>query len=184
MTGMSEAPQAVFCAEHPSVETYLRCGRCGRPICPRCLIQTPVGARCRTCARVRRLPVYDVRPRFLLRGAAAGLAAAILGGVVVHFIPGLGLFFLLLVGGLYGYLVAAVVGRATNEKRGASLGWVTVGAIVLGFALSQAVLVYLRLDKVPEPIRLARALAAAVSFDLATLAFLFVAALVGYNRVR
>lgn len=181
---MSEASQAVFCAEHPSVETYLRCGRCGQPICPRCLIQTPVGARCRSCARVRRLPVYDVPPRFLLRGVAAGLAAATLGGIVVHLVPGFGLFLLLMIGGVYGYLVATAVARATNEKRGATLGWVTVGAIVLGFWLSRVALVYVRSEGLPETVRVTRALAAALGLDLATLAFLFVAALVAYNRLR
>ena len=34
------------CAEHPDVETGLRCGRCETPICPKCMIMTPVGARC------------------------------------------------------------------------------------------------------------------------------------------
>src|SRR5919206_3470939 len=94
-------PQPAFCASHPRVETYLRCGRCDRPICPQCLVQTPVGARCRDCARIRRLPTYDVPPRFLLRGAAAGLAAATAGAVVLRFLPSFGLFGFLMLGGLY-----------------------------------------------------------------------------------
>src|SRR5712691_8856976 len=100
---------ATYCAAHPRVETYLRCGRCNTPICPRCLIQTPVGARCRSCARLRRLPIYDVSPRFLARGAAAGLAAALAGGVVVQLVPKFGLFGLLIIGALYGAGVAAAV---------------------------------------------------------------------------
>ena len=39
------------CARHPSVETTLRCGRCETPICPRCLVHTPVGARCPDCGQ-------------------------------------------------------------------------------------------------------------------------------------
>ena len=31
----------VPCADHPDVETRLRCSRCGRPICPRCGVRTP-----------------------------------------------------------------------------------------------------------------------------------------------
>src|SRR5262245_41825997 len=50
----------VQCARHPEVETALRCSRCDTPICPRCLIQTPVGARCRDCARLARSPVYTM----------------------------------------------------------------------------------------------------------------------------
>ncbi len=33
------------CATHPEVDTNLRCGKCGKPICLRCLVQTPVGDR-------------------------------------------------------------------------------------------------------------------------------------------
>src|SRR5215210_2428458 len=99
-------PQALRCATHPRVETYLRCGRCETPICPKCLIQTPVGTRCRACARLRRLPMYDLSPRFLLRGSLAGLAAASVGGVLVLFALSafrfFGLFGMLVFGALYG----------------------------------------------------------------------------------
>ena len=63
------------CATHPSVETELACSRCGKPICPRCLVITPVGARCRECARLRRLPTYRLGTVFILRGLGAALAA-------------------------------------------------------------------------------------------------------------
>ena len=45
----------VPCADHPDVETRLRCSRCGRPICPRCSVRTPVGMRCPDCAGTRSL---------------------------------------------------------------------------------------------------------------------------------
>ncbi|MDA0256830.1 MAG: rhomboid family intramembrane serine protease, partial [Chloroflexi bacterium] len=34
------------CERHPETETELRCQRCDTPICPRCMVQTPVGFRC------------------------------------------------------------------------------------------------------------------------------------------
>ncbi len=179
----STEPQALRCAAHPQVETYLRCGRCGTPICPRCLIQTPVGARCRTCARLRRLPIYDVQPRFLLRGALAGLTAAFVGGVLLRLIPSFGLFMFLVLGALYGYAVAGAVSAATNYKRGASLAWITVAAILIGFCLSSAALAYLQLTGLPEAGRLARALAHGFRPDLGWLA-IGVAALIAYNRLR
>ncbi|MBK8294959.1 MAG: rhomboid family intramembrane serine protease [Solirubrobacterales bacterium] len=39
------------CYRHPSVETGVSCSSCGRPICPDCMIQTPVGFRCPECGR-------------------------------------------------------------------------------------------------------------------------------------
>src|SRR5919106_142744 len=74
------------CAADPSVETYLRCGRCEKPICPRCLIQTPVGARCRDCAQLRKLPMFQVGPIDYLRGIGGGLAAGVGGGLALVFI--------------------------------------------------------------------------------------------------
>src|SRR5438105_12116167 len=88
------ADEETRCARHPNVSTVLRCGRCETPICPRCLVQTPVGARCPNCANVRRLPTVDVAPVFLARG----LGAAMLSGLVV--------------GAIWGYLIGATTGFA------------------------------------------------------------------------
>lgn len=180
-------PLAERCATHREVETYLRCGRCGTPICPRCLVQTPVGARCRACARVRRLPVYDVGPRFLLRGGLAALVGAFVGGFVLLALFGgrfgLGLFSLL-IGALFGYGLAGLVGWAVNHKRGASLGWLTVGALVLGYGAARSVLVFSQLEGLPLEPRLARAFGLGFGLDLSSLVLLFVAGLVAYTRLR
>lgn len=39
------------CHIHPDRETGRICTRCGRPACPDCLVDAPVGAHCRTCVR-------------------------------------------------------------------------------------------------------------------------------------
>jgi hypothetical protein len=41
------------CARHGDTETSLACGRCETPVCTRCVVQTDVGIRCRTCAPIR-----------------------------------------------------------------------------------------------------------------------------------
>ncbi len=40
-----------YCYNHPGVETMLRCNRCGRPICVKCAVRTPIGYRCKDCVR-------------------------------------------------------------------------------------------------------------------------------------
>ena len=40
-----------YCHWHPTVETNLRCNRCGRYICSKCAVRTPVGYTCRECVR-------------------------------------------------------------------------------------------------------------------------------------
>ncbi len=49
------------CYRHPDRETNVSCSNCGRPICPDCMRQTPVGVRCPECAGQRtrsQLPAF------------------------------------------------------------------------------------------------------------------------------
>jgi len=41
-----------FCYRHPDRETWIRCGRCDRPICTSCAMQGPVGSRCKQCGKL------------------------------------------------------------------------------------------------------------------------------------
>ena len=70
------------CATHPNVETNLSCGKCDRPICPKCLVQTPVGARCRQCARLYKLPTYRVSTIYYLRAGGTALGMAVVCGII------------------------------------------------------------------------------------------------------
>ena len=40
-----------YCANHPNVETSLRCNRCEKYICPKCAVKAPVGYRCKECVK-------------------------------------------------------------------------------------------------------------------------------------
>lgn len=131
------------CATHPSVETELRCGKCGKPICPRCLVHTPVGARCRECANLRRLPQFEVPPLFLVRGAAAGLGSGlVLGAVWGYLIPfGFGFFLGFLVGLGLGYAVGEAVSAATNRKVGPQLQAAAIAGVVVAYVVRSAIAV-------------------------------------------
>lgn len=37
------------CYRHSDRETWVTCGRCGKPLCPDCMMHGPVGVRCREC---------------------------------------------------------------------------------------------------------------------------------------
>lgn len=41
--------QAVSCYRHPDRETGVSCARCGRPICPECMVSASVGFHCPGC---------------------------------------------------------------------------------------------------------------------------------------
>lgn len=136
-SGSAEA--TTRCAAHPKVETELACSRCGKPICPRCLVQTPVGARCRQCARVGSVPTYELPPLYLLRGAGAALAAGgILGVAWSLVLPeewGFFGFVGLLVAFVIGYCVGEAVGWATNRKRGPALQVMAGGGVITSYVV-------------------------------------------------
>src|SRR5581483_3983651 len=117
----------MHCARHPQVETALTCGRCGTPICPRCLVQTPVGARCPTCANVRRLPTVDIKPVFLARGFAAAVVAGVAVGVATNRKRGPALQACAVVGVVLAYLVHNVVAGIPVLPAGDFWGYVATG---------------------------------------------------------
>jgi len=118
------------CAYHPDVETNLRCGKCDKPICPKCLVPTPVGARCRDCAGLDKLPTFHVSTRYYLIAAGTALGMAIAGGAVWGLIEWLVPVFSLslLLAPAAGYAIGEVTSLAVNRKRGTGL------AVVVGIA--------------------------------------------------
>lgn len=46
---MTQPPVAYPCYRHPAAATYIRCQRCGRPICGECMISAAVGFQCPEC---------------------------------------------------------------------------------------------------------------------------------------
>lgn len=128
------------CATHPDVETSLRCVKCDKPTCPRCMVQTPVGARCRECARLYKLPTYRVSVIHYLRAAGAAIGMAGICGVLWGFLDNIIPFFYIvniLIGGAVGYACGEVIGLAVNRKRGTGL------AIVAGFSVLLSYLIAL-----------------------------------------
>lgn len=72
-------PDAVLC-QRDGERTVLTCARCATPICPRCLVRTPVGMKCIDCGGPG-AGSRPVRPRRWL--APVGVAAIVLAALVV-----------------------------------------------------------------------------------------------------
>jgi hypothetical protein len=129
------APQAVRCSYHPDVETMLRCSRCGKPICPRCAIRTPVGMRCPECAGVA-AQVGPLGIERLTRGIGYGLAVAVPVGVLWGLAPAWGFY----LGLVLGFAAAEMVARAVPGRRGPDLQLVAIGVVVVALVISRWVI--------------------------------------------
>ena len=125
------------CAYHPEVETNLRCGKCGKPICPKCMVQTPVGARCPDCAGLYRLPTYSVSTQYYLRAIGTGLGMAIVCGLLWGVVGGWLPFNLnLLLAPGIGYAIGEVTSLSVNRKRGTGLAVVAGVGVAISYLLS------------------------------------------------
>ena len=137
---MTDLPQTfvgtgpVPCADHPDVETRLRCSRCGKPICPRCGVRTPVGMRCPDCAGTR--SSVAANPTQTLVAAGAGLAVAAICGAGWGFFPEWGFYWSLLLG--FGTVETMV--RFLRKPRGSDLQAIAIVVVVFGVVLSRVIL--------------------------------------------
>ena len=88
----------IYCANHPTVETTLRCSRCNKPICPKCAIKSPVGYRCPECVKSQQ-KIFDT----------AVWSDYVLGSVVAVILSVIASFLISLLGsiGFFGWILVA-----------------------------------------------------------------------------
>jgi hypothetical protein len=121
----------LYCYRHPRSETYVRCGRCDQPICPKCAVQGPVGSRCRQCGLVRNATLSSFTPQQLVLGIGASFG----GGAVLGFLGGQVGFYSIFIAFFGGGLIAEAMVRATGIKRGPIMRAMLYGGLLAGFAL-------------------------------------------------
>ena len=126
------------CYYHPNVETRLRCSRCEKPICPRCMVSTPVGYRCPDCARGPKPMQYQTSTTGLAKAVVSGIAVAFAVGVIWGLYPAWQFYMVVLLG----FGVAEAMAWAANYKRGRELQIAAWGCVLLGIIVSKVVLAW------------------------------------------
>lgn len=120
------------CSYHPNVETELTCTECGKPICPKEMVLTPVGYKCPEHARPAKGQLAYIKPRQAVIAAVAALVAGTGGGAVLAAVGFGGLF-----GGIiWGLLVAEATRRASGGHRGPVVAGIAAAGIGVGWIVT------------------------------------------------
>ena len=128
------------CTFHKDSETLLRCSKCELPICDRCAVQTPVGARCPECANVQRIPTYNLSTRQLVQAIGVSMVVGLVLGLVLGLCENLIPFRMtwIYVPASFvssGYVIGASISRVTNHKRAPVLQGLAIGGYAVAFMM-------------------------------------------------
>ena len=121
-------PLPLYCANHPTVETSLRCNNCEKPICPKCAKLTPTGYRCRDCVRSQQ-KVFDTAVWYDYPvGFFVAVILAFAGSYVASFLG----FFTIFVAPIAGVIAAEAVRLVTRRRRSPHLYLTAAAGAALG----------------------------------------------------
>lgn len=125
---MSDTTLQSFCANHPSVETSLRCNKCEKPICAKCAVLTPTGYRCKECIKEQQ-KIFDTAIWYdYLLIFVVVFALAYLGSRISLWIG----FFTIFLAPIAGGLIAEAARLVTRRRRSRYLFILAGVAAVLG----------------------------------------------------
>lgn len=125
--------EALYCTNHPNVLTHLRCNKCGKPVCAKCVRPTPVGYRCKDCIREHEDIFFTATIVHYLIAALIGFPLGIVAGIFVSmFTRGVFGFFVIFYAGFVGVIVARIVHRIIGRRRGRWMPHLVASAVVFG----------------------------------------------------
>jgi uncharacterized membrane protein len=125
---MTETPPKMYCANHPDVETSLRCNKCEKPICAKCAVLTPTGYRCKECIRGQQ-KIFETAtwldyPLIFIVTAVL----AYLGSLIVIRLG----FFVIILAPIAGGVIAEIARLITRKRRSKRLYIAAVIAAIIG----------------------------------------------------
>ena len=139
INGLPVNVTVTHCPAHPMVETQMRCNRCGRLICLKCAVQTPVGYRCKQCVTAQQAVYFNAKPGDNL---LVGLLSFVVALSVTPFVALLGDLFW--IGGIYvalfagpgaGALLTQLVRLVVQRRRSRIMATVVTVGILTGLGV-------------------------------------------------
>ena len=129
----AETREMLYCANHPSRPTNLRCNRCGKPICSKCANPTPVGYRCPECIREQEDVYYSATlVDYVITVLVVFPLSLVIGWIATRILASSLGFFLIFLGAFAGSLIGRVAFRVARRRRGRWLPHLTVACVIIG----------------------------------------------------
>jgi len=139
-----------YCQVHPTVETTLHCNRCGRPMCMKCAVHTPVGYRCQECVRGQQNVFFNAKSSDPVLQIAVSIGLGAVGSALIGLLPFGFLFGIILgimLGGAAGGFIADTAHRVVSKRRG-RYSHMYVGAGIVAGALLTLLFFSLTIPKI------------------------------------
>lgn len=168
----SPAPEIIYCANHPDVETLLRCNRCGKPICLKCAQLTDVGYRCNECIRGVQDTYFNAKQgdntiAFVVALLVTAVTVPIAGFLFGIFRGLFGFIIAFMIGGAAGGILTQIIRRAIDRRRSRQLRYVAVAGIIVGILLGVVLsALFLPFPPLSWPLLLFAVLAAMSTYQL------------------
>ncbi len=181
------ATALIVCTNHPQTETLLRCNRCDKPYCVKCLVRTPVGLSCRVCLNIQQAGYYTATSTDYLIAAIVGMITAIVGGAISAALAGIWLiqiFYAPFAGGV----IAEIIQRALQRRRGQFVAIIASVAVFIGSAIGAGMFPFfsiLAMDRAGLPLAIALPLYALGSiFSIGFLIYIVFVLVTVYARLK
>jgi hypothetical protein len=120
--------EALTCSNHPNRRTNLRCNKCGKPVCSKCVRPTPVGYRCKECIREHEGSFFNATWLEYLIAAAVAFPLGLISGFIAGYLSWLVIFFAAFAGSLIGRIVF----QAVRRRRGRWMPHLVASAVIVG----------------------------------------------------
>lgn len=125
----------LYCANHPKIETTLRCNRCEKAICVKCAVKTPIGYRCKECVKSQ-LKIFDtaVWYDYPFGFAAAAFLSMIASFLIswLGYIGFFGWFIIIAAAPTAGVVIAEGARAAIRRHRSQPLFFTIIAGVVFG----------------------------------------------------
>ena len=125
---MEDAALKTYCQNHPTVETALRCNKCGAYICAKCAVHTPTGYSCKSCIKGQQ-KVFDTSKPM------DGVLAVVVSGVlsfIGSLLVGVAGYFTIFLAPLAGIVVGEAVRLVTGKRRSQKVFRMVLIATIVG----------------------------------------------------